>query len=279
MDKLQAILETQTRPQATTVQQCIDPRSKGYAQMQCNVLNSTEGKLQGYDCPKCKNRGYTYEPRENEGSHYWGFVSVQCDCMKIREEVSRRQRSGLNKLMQKYTFKTYNADEPWQREIVKNACDYVRNPDGWFFVGGQVGSGKTHICTAIVNSLISRGRAARYMIWNEEITNLKQAATDGEKYEGLIRSIQRADILYIDDFFKVAKGYGVTASDINTTFKIINYRYNEDLPTIISSELSISEIIKIDEALGSRIAEMAHGRDCYIAKDESKNYRYRAARS
>ena len=28
-----------------------------YTQMQCDWYNATEGKLTGYDCPKCKNRG------------------------------------------------------------------------------------------------------------------------------------------------------------------------------------------------------------------------------
>jgi DNA replication protein DnaC len=195
--------------------------------------------------------------------------------MGVREEIARRQSSGLNKLVQKNTFKTYQAKEPWQREIAKRACDYVRSPEGWFFIGGQVGCGKTHICTAIVNALMSKGRAARYMVWNEVVTGLKQAATDARVYEALLKNQQRAGILYIDDFFKVAKGFSVTASDINTTFKIINYRYNENLPTIISSELSIAEIIELDEALGSRIAEMTKGNDLYVAKDSKKNYRYR----
>ena len=242
-------------------------------------MNSTPGKLKDYDCPLCMNRGYIYEPIENEFYHYWSASAHKCHCMNIREEIARRRSSGLKKVMQKYTFKTYKADEPWQLEIAKSACTYVRNPEGWFFIGGQPGCGKTHICTAIVNALITKGYAARYMVWNEEITSIKQAATESAVYDGLIKGLQKAEILYIDDFFKTAKGYSMTASDINTTFKIINYRYNEDLPTIISSELSIAEIIELDEALGSRIAEMTKGMDFYIAKDSSKNYRYRNVRA
>lgn len=181
--------------------------------------------------------------------------------------------------MMKYTFDTYKAWEPWQHHILAEAHAYANNPHGCFFIGGQVGCGKSHICTAIVNQLMSSGRAARYMIWNDEITSIKQAVNDAEIYEGLMIAVKKADILYIDDFFKVSRGCSVTSADINATFKIINYRYNEDLPTIISSELSIAEIIGIDEALGSRIAEMTRGREIYISTDPSKNYRFRNARA
>ena len=89
-----------------------------------------------------------------------------------------------------------------------------------------------------------------------------------------IRTVKTADILYIDDFFKTRRGDFVSTADVNATFKIINYRYNEELPTIISSELSLQQIVEIDEALGSRIAEMANHK-IFIERDPQKNYRFR----
>lgn len=277
MDRIREVVAEilKAPPPTITGQKSYDPRSKEHAERECDVFNSLDGKLTGYDCQICKNRGYSYETRFNEISNSWAPVAVECRCMNVRKEVARRQQSGLSKLMKKYTFQNYKADEQWQLDVARGACNYVRNPEGWFFIGGQPGSGKTHICTAIVNALLKNGRAARYMVWTEEITTLKQAATDAEKYGGMIRGFQKADVLYIDDFFKKPKGYTVTAADIDNTFRIINHRYNEELPTIISSELSIAQIIEIDEALGSRIAEMSKGSDFYIEKDSKKNYRYR----
>lgn len=190
--------------------------------------------------------------------------------MGIRQELERRERSGLGELLDK-TFDNYEVLFPWQKHIVKEACDYVRNPDHWFYIGGQPGCGKTHICIAIVNALIKRGKCARYMVWDEEIDTIKQSSTDAAAYEKLMNGIKKAEVLYIDDFFK---SKSITNADINTTFKILNYRYNGRLPTIISSELSIKEVGRIDEALGSRIAEMVKGRDIHIDSDPNKNYRY-----
>ena len=253
----------------------LSPKEK--AEQSARIYNELEGKLTGYECAKCKNKGYIYKVEEREdvyGKLFYTEVACKCDCMRIREELRRIHNSGLSKLLKRYTFKAYNATEDWQRYVIKEACDFVKKPEGWFYYGGQPGCGKTHICTAIVGYLLKQGRAAKYMLWQDDITKIKQAVNDGEVYEAIINSYKTAEILYIDDFFKTRRGDFVSTADVNATFRIINYRYNEELPTIISSELSIQQIVEIDEALGSRIAEMANHK-IFIERDSHKNYRFR----
>lgn len=252
----------------------VDVTSKEYIEEECRISNEIEGDLKGYDCPKCKNKGVIYEPRFSEMYDYWNTVAVRCDCMPIREELIRLEKSGLEALKDK-TFDNYNYYEQWQRQIWTEAQAYANNPEGWFYIGGQPGCGKTHICTAIVNRLIKNGKAARYMLWDDETTELKQHINDSEVYESLIKPLKNADVLYIDDFFKKGQNAPVTAADVDVTFKIINFRYIKKLPTIISAEKSVAQIIRIDEALGSRIAEMTKGKELYIAPDIKKNYRLR----
>ncbi len=253
----------------------VDVTSEEYVKEDCRVSNDIEGDLKGYDCPKCKNKGVIYKPSFSDFYGYWTTVAVRCDCMPIREELIRREKSGLKKLFDKYTFETYKAWDPWQHHILIEARNYANNPEGWFYIGGQPGCGKTHICTAIVNRLIKNGKAARYMLWDDETTELKQHINDSEVYESLIKPLKNADVLYIDDFFKKGQNAPVTAADVDVTFKIINFRYIKKLPTIISAEKSVAQIIRIDEALGSRIAEMTKGKELYIAPDIKKNYRLR----
>lgn len=111
------------------------------------------------------------------------------------------------------------------------------------------------------------------MLWQDDITKIKQASSNLEVYEALINSYKQAEILYNDDFFKTRRGDFVSTADVNATFKIINYRYNEGLPTVITSELSLEQISQIDEALGSRISEMANPK-IFIKADKNKNYRF-----
>lgn len=248
------------------------------AKQEAEIFNQQVGKLTDYNCTKCKNKGVVYKAVEREdfwGDMQWEVVSSKCSCMSIRNEIMRINQSGLSRLIQKNTFQNFKTKEDWQNYIKINAYNYVNKLEGWFFIGGQPGCGKTHICTAIVGKLLKDGKSAKYMLWQDDITTIKQVVNDCETYETLMNSFKKSPILYIDDFFKTRTGNTVSPADINATFKIVNYRYNENLPTIISSELSIHEISEIDEALGSRIMEMCGDRAIYIKPDKFKNYRYK----
>lgn len=244
---------------------------------EADIFNQQVGRLTDYDCQKCKNKGLIYKAVKKDvfGSEHWEVVSSECDCNRIRSEILRIKQSGISKLLQKNTFCNYQTKDDWQNYIKKTAQKYSNTPQGWFYIGGQSGCGKTHICTAIVGQLLKQGRTAKYMLWQDDITTLKQVINDSTAYDSLMEQFKKADILYIDDFFKTRHSERVSNADINTTFKIINYRYNERLSTIISSELSVSEIIEIDEALGSRIVEMSGENLIYIKPDRIKNYRYK----
>ena len=85
---------------------------------------------------------------------------------------------------------------------------------------------------------------------------------------------KKAEVLYIDDLFKTEQGKNPTTADINVAFEILNYRYrNPQLITLISSEKTIQELVRIDEAVGSRIFEMSRDFCVNIGKDIKKNYR------
>lgn len=253
-----------------------DMTAEEKAKREADILNAQQGKLSDYDCKLCKNKGAVYRAIKRDfcGTETFEVVSRPCECLKVRAEIRRIKKSGLARLIERYNFDTYLVKNDWQGYIKKCAVDYAKKPIDWFYIGGQSGCGKTHICTAIVGYLLKQGKSARYMLWGDDITAIKQAVTVSEQYDKLMNNIKNAEVLYIDDFFKTRSGESVSNADVNTTFKIINHRYNEQLPTIISSELSINEISAIDEALGSRIAEMTRTHKIYISKDKNKNQRF-----
>jgi len=119
------------------------------------------------------------------------------------------------------------------------------------------------------------------MVWPEEIQSIQAAVNDGERYAALMKGLQEADVLYIDDLFKHGKDeYGnqklPTPAETRRAFEIINYRYNNPgLLTIISSERTLAELNDIDEALAGRIAEKskAGGYCISLKKDPSRNWR------
>lgn len=83
--------------------------------------------------------------------------------------------------------------------------------------------------------------------------------------------------MYIDDLFKVGRAAdgtsNPTGADVSLAFEIINYRYVNHLPTIVSTEKSPQELVGIDEATGSRIIELAGGNVYSIGRDQRRNYR------
>lgn len=236
----------------------------------CNYFNQEQGELEGYDCEECKNRGYVSKVFRNV------IVNVECKCMTTRRNLQRIKNSNLTDLMLRCSFDTYETIYKWQ-EIVKNkAIEYTQQGERWFFIGGQVGCGKTHICTAIVNELLKIGKPSKYIIWRDELISLRANIMKDEEYSRIINPLKTIEVLYIDDFFKTEKGKTPTTSEINIAFELINYRYNNSkLITIISSENLLSEIINIDEAVGSRIKERTKEFSLNIGNDINKNYRLR----
>jgi DNA replication protein DnaC len=191
----------------------------------------------------------------------------------------RIEKSGLKQLMETCTFDSFSTEEKWQARAKQMAQDFLQDCAGnWFYAGGQVGSGKTHICTAIVGELLRLGKSARYMLWRDDIVKLKALVTDDEAYSSKIGQFKETEVLYIDDFFKTERGKTPTTADVNIAFELLNYRYNDrGLTTIISSERQIDELLDIDEAVGSRIYQRSQRYCLIIGNDKSKNYRLRGA--
>jgi DNA replication protein DnaC len=92
--------------------------------------------------------------------------------------------------------------------------------------------------------------------------------------EAKINKMQTINVLFIDDLFKGRAQ--PTPFQLEQMFAIINYRYMNHLPMLISSEKSIQEIIAFDEAIGSRIYEMTREYRVEL-KGKDLNYRTREA--
>ena len=218
--------------------------------------------LDNVDCPICHNTGCIVT-KAPDGT----LKASECACMAKRVSIRRLERSGLKDAVNRYTFKNYVADTMERKKVLYAAEDFCRNDKGWFFISGKSGSGKTHICTAICSRLMEQNKNVRYMLWRDETVLLKALTTDGEEYQSRIRPFKSVPVLYIDDFLKG----GHTEADIRLAFEILNSRYNDSqLRTIISSELTLFEILGLDEAVGGRIYERSRG---YVLEAPRENWR------
>lgn len=246
--------------------------SKSYDQQKVDWYNQSIGNLNeidGYDCKICKNKGFIAEINESGIE-----VHRYCKCRKIRSTLKRARESGLGDIITEYTFDKYKDTEEWQKNIKKIAKAFCEDDSAkWFYMGGQVGSGKSHICTAVAAHYIKAGRDVKYMLWCEESKKLKSLVND-ISYQEQIEIYKNIDVLYIDDFLKVKYGEAPTPADINLAFEIINHRLlSLDKVTIISSEKTLDELMEYDEATASRIFEKTGIYKFNIKRDRSRNYR------
>ena len=243
-----------------------------YTRQRAERLNALPGTLTDYDCVDCRNKGLVHFAAD-------GYLTVrECACMPQRRTRKRIAASGLSGLLESCTLDSFQTPERWQADAKRAALSFLGDSSGhWFFAGGQVGCGKTHLCAAIAGELLKSGRDVRYMLWKDDSTRLKAAVNDDSQYGPLIDSFKTASVLYIDDFFKTERGKSPTAGDINVAFELLNFRYNSTgLITIISSERTVDALLEIDEAVGSRIFQRSRKYCLIFGPDKAKNYRLRA---
>lgn len=256
-----------------------------YEEIQCKSANDNVGNLNeqdGYNCELCKNKGTIYFLQKSPYSGHNEMTVRDCSCMKIRSTLSRAKKSGLNNILSDYTFQKYETSEEWQQAIKEIAMAFCLDDEAtWFYIGGQSGAGKTHICTAIAGHYIKQGKNCRYMLWRDDAVKLKQLVNDFTEYQTLMTEFKQADVLYIDDLFKSQVGMQQSAeptkADINIAFELLNNRLMDKTKiTIISSEYMITEALEFDEATIGRVFQNAGQYKLSIPKDRARNYRLKA---
>lgn len=230
------------------------------------------------DCGICGGDGYTHEILKD------GTMRTRpCVCRVERQNLVRIKRSGLERAIQDFRFDNFFADTTHARQMRDAAEKYVRDVDaggeGWLYIGGSVGCGKTHICTAASAELMRRGKQVLYMEWLPVSRGIK-AAINEEGTDALIQRYIDADVLYIDDLFKAQHRDGQlprpTEADVRLAFEVVNGRYVRREPTIITSEWYMDELLDIDEGTFSRLYQMAKDSTLTIKRERGKNRRLQA---
>ena len=223
--------------------------------------NNTE-----YKCVICRDLKYIIDDVTDEAS--------PCKCKIIQDTKERLAKSEISSVLKEKTFNSYDykiheecADAMFAAIRFCEEFSLTKESRSIIFCG-RSGVGKSHLSIAIANNLIEKGIPVIYMPYREIITKLKQNITDDTIYSTLINKYKSEKVLIIDDLFKGR----ITESDVNIMFEIINYRYLNQLPIIISTEKTPESILNIDEAIGSRIIEMSKG---YIIEFTASGLNYR----
>jgi DNA replication protein DnaC len=134
------------------------------------------------------------------------------------------------------------------------AFDFARNPEGWLVFMGETGCGKTHLASAIVNYRYEVGKPALFVVVPDFLDHLRSAFSPDSKisYDQLFESVKSAPLLVLDDFGEQSSNPWVKEK----LYQLINYRYNNRLPTVITTRYSLDEIMeKVDDSISSRLMD------------------------
>lgn len=249
------------------IEQCIE-RSMQQANKNTNRQENV------YKCPLCKDTEWIFSLDANSNE-----VAKRCECHEKNMAIKRMARSGISESdMQKgfADFETFGESGLiFAKETAINYYKSFEENEGSrinsLLLCGASGRGKTTLGMAVANNLIkNKSISVLYMPYREEVTRLKQEILDDYTYNEHMWRLKRARVLFIDDLLKGK----VTDSDLNILYEILNYRYLERLPVIVSTELTINELVRFDEAIAGRLVEMSKG---YTVVFDSSipNYRMR----
>jgi DNA replication protein DnaC len=109
------------------------------------------------------------------------------------------------------------------------------------FMLGDTGLGKTHLSLAIAGKVIEKGYHVLYGSMQDFLRAIEDEHFGRSNHEqDTLRLLLETDLLILDDL-------GVEFNsefNVATVYNIINTRLNADRPTIINSNLSVTEIEK-----------------------------------
>lgn len=224
-------------------------------------------------CPHC-GRELPYYGGIILSKPAWLFVE-QCDCEgaiaereekkreKQREEerraaYERKQKaqrlyaeSGLSDIQRKMTFTSYKPQNADQDKAKKAMMNFVMRFDDdredrktSMLLAGAYGLGKTHLACAVANNLIQQGKKVVFGTPSQLINAVQDSYNRVEAWEMTTRQVMdkftKADLLIIDDLGKDR----VTEFGIGRIYEIVDGRYSQGLPMLITTNESSTALVK-----------------------------------
>ncbi|OPG91320.1 hypothetical protein B2I21_35060 [Chryseobacterium mucoviscidosis] len=224
-----------------------------------------------YRCKTCKDElGWIKRVQLSDKPFDYMDKWEDCPCAKERAIERLMKSSQISEKFRKKTLSNFVTDgvaaivkEAYQAavEYTESYAEIKDTPQNSMALLGQSGAGKTHLLMGVSNHLIKKGVGVFYFPYIEGFSELKDNLdTAGTR----LQKLKMAEVLFIDDLFKGGKkdkhtGIKMPSDwEVEKMIEVINHRYLEQKPTLISSERDIAFLCDVDEALGGRINEMCN---------------------
>ena len=210
-----------------------------------------------YSCLKCDDTGF--------------YNHKYCEC--LIEEINKilKEESGFFNLQdfESTTFEIFADKKKMQNlyNVMQKWC-HSNFDKNIVFLAGQTGVGKTHLMKCMANELIKLHKivflTSSFAMHQDFVKSY--ACKEPEEKQNIIEKYLTAEVLFIDDLGTELRQPNIT---VNYLYQVLNERKLNNRPTIITSNLSLEDIMDYyDERIFSRIADKATSICVYIEGDD-----------
>ncbi len=190
----------------------------------------------------------------------FGKVRI-CTCRQAQVSQQVRQRLFEMSRLEELSHLTFENFQPRGRmgllprqadsleQAYNHARQFAQRLNGWLLLQGGYGCGKTHLAAAIANFAVSIGVPTLFITVPDMLDTLRFAYNDPEAtFEQRFEQIRSAPLLVLDDFGT----QNATPWAQEKLFQIINYRYINRLPLVVTTNLAERDF---EERIASRLQD------------------------
>ena len=181
---------------------------------------------------------------------------MMCQCeeeAEVREKEQQRREtdmeavqrlkklSFMDKRLRNASFSTYEVSQENQAaynaavRYVERFEEMLKTGQGLLFLG-PVGTGKSYTAAAVANELMGRKHTAIMTSFVKLLNVMSQVSTADEEY---LAMLNQADLMFIDEL-GAERG---TDTALEKVYNVIDTRYRSCKPLILTTNLSMPEII------------------------------------
>lgn len=204
------------------------------------------------NCNKCKNimeckncvNGHVYYPSILNDEVVFSYVPC-----KYRKKLDKDRAYQDNIVMVDMpreildaSMKDIYTDDNNRLEAIKWLTTFIKKCESGvktkgLYLTGNFGCGKTYLVAASMNELAKKGKKVAIVYYPDFLRKLKESFSDDFKV--IFNSVRNAEILLLDD---IGAETVTTWNRDEILGSILQYRMQEDLPTLFTSNLSIKEL-------------------------------------
>lgn len=175
-----------------------------------------------------------------------GYKTCKCEQAqaKLAASLQEEQREAARRAQRVIDVKLSKAGVPPRYKVAthpqEGLWEAVRDGRS-LYICGRVGTGKTHLASAIARHLVLDGRMTVRMMTTVDVMDAFKATFggSGSEQEVAVR-LGKVDVLVLDDLGKEPP----TDWTLSRLFQVINARYEAMRPIVITTQFSRSALIK-----------------------------------